>query len=202
MDATSGVFETRLSNDNITYTNWQLYAQFKPWFLQDGVGVRTVYLQLRDYAGLASQYYSQTIILDTTPPIISIISPSDNSVVKSSTVTVAWEGSDSTSDIDHYELRVDRAFWIDVGTNTTQIFTELGDGSHSVEVKAVNKAGSERVISVSFNVDTSLFFGLGFLEVIGILAVIILVILGVCIYFFKIRKQPPKGKGRLKGKFE
>jgi len=202
MDATSGIAEMRLSNDNVTYTDWQIYVQFKPWILQEVDGVRTVYLQLRDSARLISQVYSQTIILDPTPPIISVISPSNNSVIRSSTVTVTWEGSDNTSDIAHYELRLDRGFWVSVGTNTTQIFTGFGDGAHSIEIKAVNKVGLEKVISVSFNVDTSLLFGLGFLEVIGILAVIILVILGVCIYFFKIRKQPLKGEGRLGGKFE
>jgi len=189
MDATSGTAVMHFSNDNITYTNWQTYAPSKPWILQGVDGSKTVYMQLRDYAGLVSPAFFSTIILDSTPPTISITSPLDGSEVKSSTVTVTWTGADATSGIDHYEIRLNGGSWTNVGTNTTYAASGLGDGAHTLEVEAIDKAGMIRLSSVSFTANTSLLFGPGYIEEIIILATTILAVLGIALYFFKIKKH-------------
>lgn len=66
-DATSGIAEMRFSNNNVTWSDWGAYATSKTWTLTTGDGTKTVYVQIRDQAGLISTH-SDTIILDTTRP--------------------------------------------------------------------------------------------------------------------------------------
>jgi PKD repeat protein len=68
VDETSNVFQMCFSNDNLTYTDWEPYATSKSWTLTTLDGLKTVYVRFMDYSGLVSTS-SDTIILDTTPPI-------------------------------------------------------------------------------------------------------------------------------------
>jgi len=93
--------------------------------------------------------------VDNDNPSIQITSPQEGSIINTNTVNVTWTGSDANSGIDHYEIRIDSSSWIDVGTTTSYQFTNLNDGDHTVEVKAVDKAGNEMTDNVSFTVDTT-----------------------------------------------
>ena len=188
-DATSGVAQMRLSHDNATWTPWETYSTSKAWTLTTGDGTKTVYIQYVDNAGLVSQSYFDTITLDATPPAVVITSPSPGYEIKSSTITVTWTGSDATSGISHYEIRLDEYSWIDVGTNTTHTFTGLDDGSHTIEVKAFDNAALTKQDSVNFIVNTSPLLGPGYTEEAAILATTIIAAVGIALYFFKIRKR-------------
>ena len=188
-DATSGVAQMCFSHDNATWTPWETYSTSKTWTLTTGDGIKTVYVQFIDNAGLVSQSYSGTITLDTNPPAIVITSPSFGYEIKSSTITVTWTGSDGTSGISYYKIRLDDYSWIDVGTNTTHTFTGLDDGSHTIEVKAFDNAGLTKQDSVDFIVNTSPLFGPGYTEEAAILATTIIAAIGIALYFFKIRKR-------------
>lgn len=74
-DTTSGVAQMRFSNNGITYSAWQAYSTPTSWTLQEGDGVKTVYVQFKDNAELTSTY-SDTIALTTTPPPTPTPSPS------------------------------------------------------------------------------------------------------------------------------
>jgi hypothetical protein len=124
-------------------------------------------------------------------PAFTITSPPNDSEVRSSTVTVTWTVTDESSTIDHNEIRLDGGSWVDIGTNTAETFTGLSDGSHTVDVKATNEVGMSIQKSVSFTVNTGLLFGLGYFEIIAIFAIIIVVI-GITLYFLKIRKKASK----------
>ena len=87
---------------------------------------------------------------DTTPPSVSIISPSDGETITSSNVTVNWTGSDDGSGIDHYEIRMDEDPYVNVGTNVTYEFTDLSPGNHTVSVMAVDVAGNSNTATVTF----------------------------------------------------
>ena len=89
-DSTSGIAERWFSNDNITWMNWETYSASKAWTFTTGDGTRTVYVQVRDNAGLVSTIYSDEIVLDTTPPTVSISSPINGTELKSSTITATW----------------------------------------------------------------------------------------------------------------
>ncbi len=67
-DLTSGVSQARYSNDGIWDTEpWETPSAFKTWTLIAGDGIKTVYYQVKDNAGLLSSTYSDTIILETPP---------------------------------------------------------------------------------------------------------------------------------------
>lgn len=80
-DALSGVAQMRFSNDNATYTPPEPYATTKSWTLATGDGAKTVYAKFQDAAGNWSPPVSDTIVLDTTPPVVTITSPTDGAVV-------------------------------------------------------------------------------------------------------------------------
>jgi hypothetical protein len=135
---------------------------------------------------------TQTIV-DTIKPIISVISPQNGSTITSSTVDIFWVGSDITSEIDHFEIKIDNSTYVDVGVETNYTFFDVGDGDHIIVIKAVDKAGNSEEIVIEINIDTkpsSLDILITLYIVIGLIAVIIILIL-----FLSIRKkkssQPP-----------
>ncbi|KUO41780.1 MAG: hypothetical protein APZ16_00460 [Candidatus Hadarchaeum yellowstonense] len=53
-DATSGVAQMQFSNDGLNWTDWEAFSTTKQYLLQPGSGLRTVYVRVRDNAGLIS----------------------------------------------------------------------------------------------------------------------------------------------------
>ncbi|MEM4977003.1 MAG: Ig-like domain-containing protein, partial [Desulfurococcaceae archaeon] len=96
-----------------------------------------------------------TIGLDRIPPTVSIESPSSGTWLNTRDVTVTWSGSDSLSGIHHYEIRIDGGSWINVGASTSYIFTNLAEGTHTVEVKAVDKVGNTATSTITVGVDVT-----------------------------------------------
>lgn len=189
-DATSGTYQARYGNDGVWDNEpWETPSQSKTWTLPYGEGTKTVYCQIKDNAGLTSTTFSDTIILDTTPPTIATTTPIHGSETRSSTLTVAWTGSDETSGISKYEIRLDGGTWTDLETDTTYTFTGLADGTHTVDVKATDKAGNTKHETISFTVNTSPLLGLGYTELAVITAAIIIVAIGTGAYLLKTRKK-------------
>ena len=69
-DTGSGVAEVRISNNGLTWSDWQPYADVIPWTLP-ALDRRElpVYVQVRDRAGNESVIASDTIYLDLYPPM-------------------------------------------------------------------------------------------------------------------------------------
>ncbi|WP_084568007.1 Ig-like domain-containing protein [Brevibacillus panacihumi] len=64
--------QMRLSNVENEWTSaWMPYTPEYEWNLSAGEGLKTVYVQARDSAGLESQVVSRTIYLDQTPPDVT-----------------------------------------------------------------------------------------------------------------------------------
>ena len=95
---------------------------------------------------------SVTVLIDTTPPLIAILSPPNNSNISDSYVVVRWWGYDSNG-IDHYEVNLNGTGWIDVGLNTSYNFTGLSEGRYTVYVRAIDVANNSKIDSVMFTVD-------------------------------------------------
>jgi hypothetical protein len=182
-DTLSGVFQMRFSNNGTVWTSWEPYSTSKTWNLPAGDGVKKVYVQFKDNALLPSPSYDDSIVLDTSAPVILIESPSMNSQLRSSTVTVEWNGTDKGVGIDHFEIRLDDGSPVNVETRQTYTFSGLKDGNHTVKVVAFDRLGRSQEAFVNFSVNTSL---IEYVEIALVLAAIVL--LGTAIYFFKIRK--------------
>jgi hypothetical protein len=120
-----------------------------------GDGTKTVFYQVSNIVEMVSPTYSDNIILDTTPPAATITSPSEGEKMQSSSVTVAWSGSDGGSGLEKYEVKLDSENWISKGMSSSHTFTGVTNGSHSVYVKATDNAGNSKESTRSFSVVTS-----------------------------------------------
>ncbi|MFA5143183.1 MAG: glucoamylase family protein [Candidatus Omnitrophota bacterium] len=89
-DSGAGLNQMKFSNDNSTWSTPEGYATTKAWTLASGDGVKTVYVKYSDKSGNWSGSYSDTITLDTTPPVIVITSPADNAILNTTPVTVSY----------------------------------------------------------------------------------------------------------------
>jgi len=95
-DATSEIEYMMISN-TIAFTGrvWSEYNTSKEWSIS-GDGIKTVYIKVKDRAGMVSDVYSDNITLDTTAPTSLDISINSNQpYTNSTTVTLTLSASDS-----------------------------------------------------------------------------------------------------------
>lgn len=76
-DNSGSVSQMQFSNDNVTYAAPEAYATSKAWTLASGDGSKTVYVKFSDPSGNWSGPISDTITLDTAPPVLEVTWPSD-----------------------------------------------------------------------------------------------------------------------------
>jgi PKD repeat protein len=70
-DVLSGVKQVRFSNDGVwDNETWETLTSTKNWTLTLGDGMKTVYYQIMDNAGLTASY-SASVMLDTTTPSVN-----------------------------------------------------------------------------------------------------------------------------------
>jgi len=146
-DATSGLAEMRLSNDNTTYTEWQTYTTSKPWTLQDGDGTKTVYVQYRDKAGLISLSYEDTISSDTTKPTAN--AGQDITVYVDKVVTFDASGSTDNVGIVSYEWNFGDGT---TGTGKTTTHTYANPGPYTVTLIVKDAAGNSATHALTVTV--------------------------------------------------
>ena len=65
-DTTSGVYQVRYGNTGEPWSAWQAPSATKAWTLTAGAGLKTVWYQIMDNAGLVSTMYSDDITLTST----------------------------------------------------------------------------------------------------------------------------------------
>jgi len=186
-DSLSGIVTMRFSNDGKTYSQNEAYFTLKAWDLSSGDGVKTIYVNYTDYAG-NSQIYYDTIVLDTSPPMVSIVSPKLNATIGSQTVTINWNGTDLGLGIDHYEIKLDGGLPTNVGDLNTYTFSGLNDGNHTVYVKAFDKIGRTNETSVSFVINASPPGGIGYVEEVALIILVVAAI-GIIAYILRVKSK-------------
>lgn len=92
-DLEGEAIEMRFSNDGTTWSSWESKVSTKSWTLLIGDGSKTVYMQLRDTAGNISNTFSDTIVLDTTPPVITGVT---NNGLYNTDVTISFNEGTAT----------------------------------------------------------------------------------------------------------
>ncbi len=125
------------------------------------------------------------------PPTISILSPITGSEHRSSTMDISWNYSDIDSGIERCEVRIDDEAWIDVGTNTHYVFSSIGDGEHTVEVRVFNKYNLSNEDSTTFTVNTSLIGGPGWMDDTAILVTAAGIVIGLVALTITRKKKSP-----------
>jgi len=150
IDAASGLnyFEVKLDEDPWVKVEHAMAYEFKN--LSDGN--HTAYVKAYDVAGNVKET-NVNFKVDTTPPAVSLLSPSACSTLSYSNITVAWIGTDNISGIERYEVKLDEDSWVNMETNETYNFINLANGKHELYIKAIDKAGNAFEMQVSFNVE-------------------------------------------------
>ena len=74
-----GVSQMQFSNDGTTWSPFQPYAATAAWTLAAGAdGARTVFVRYADGVGNVSAAASDTVVLDTTAPLVKKVTPAKN----------------------------------------------------------------------------------------------------------------------------
>ncbi len=117
-------------------------------------GLHTVDIEAIDNAG-NNAVDTVNFTIDTTPPKVSIESPTDGTIFSKRDVTTQWSGEDTETGVDHYEIQLDGDGWTEVGTSTSHTFSGLSDGTHTVEVRAVDITRNSETDVTNFTVDAT-----------------------------------------------
>jgi len=176
--------------DRIGDVDKHVYTNLKPGYYE--ISVRA-----RDETG-RSRIDSISFTVDTTPPLIQIIEPSDGDVIISDRLDVKWEGEDKTTQIARYEIRIDGGEWIDVGTDTQYTFEELESGNYTIEVRAWDKAGNSEVDIVTIEiVEEEISLRLrDYWWLLSVVAVILIILLDIIFWRGDDKRKIPR-EGRL-----
>jgi len=152
----SGPSDMRFSNNGIKWSNWEPIANSKLWTLETGAGNKTVYVQVRDNAGLVSEKFSDSINLITTgdsvAPVTSIaFSGSKNSLgAYKSYVIIILSATDDLSGINLTEYSFDSKNW----TTYTAPFAISAEGQTTIYYRTYDLAGNvESTNSQTVNIE-------------------------------------------------
>ncbi len=118
-----------------------------------GDGVHTVAVIAEDRAG-NSDMDSVTVTVDSTPPYVHVIAPSDGAVLSTKFVTLEFEAGDEGSGLSYVSVSVDGSSPEKVGGSGRVNLGPLSDGQHDVILLAVDKVGNSATSSIRFYVDT------------------------------------------------
>jgi len=116
-----------------------------------GEGTHVIEVFATDVAG-AEGSDEVTVTVDCGPPTVEIQNPEDGSYFGSSTVEVSWTASDSGSGVATVETRIDAGDW-SAASGNSETYSDLEEGSHTVDVRAADEAGNSATDSVEFSVD-------------------------------------------------
>ena len=153
---------TSSTKPSATATGWKSissianYNDSISYVLSSGNGNKTVYAWCKDAAGNVSSTVSDTIILDTTTPAITIITPTSNDIfsTRSNTIRLSGNVSDNESGISKVTWSNDRGGnGIAAGTaNWTTTDINLVSGRNIITVTAIDGVGNISTDTITVNV--------------------------------------------------
>jgi len=158
-------------------------------------GAYTATLTVTDRAGNTATS-SILVTVDNTPPSVSISEPPANSRLRGS-VTIRWSASEAN--VDRVAITIDGETRDLTGaTSFVWDTTTIGDGSHTIEVRVVDKAGNERSDSITVTTDNvaaaaaaANVAGLTIGLLIAVAAAVVGFVFG---YVFRERRKPARPK--------
>jgi len=146
-DPASGVDSVRFSNSGSWSSDnqgWEAFSETKSWTLSSGDGGKTVYYQIRDNLGQVSMLFSDTIVVDATPPTGSIVINDGAAFTSSSSVTLKLTANDPTSGVSRVRISNDGVWDTELWTSfsSTKDWTlSSGNGVKTVYYQIEDKVG-------------------------------------------------------------
>jgi hypothetical protein len=187
-DATSGVKYTQFRIDGGA---WQEYDA--PVTMTSD-GIHMLVFRSIDKAGNVEDALTIEVKLDSTSPIVDLeLTDDGDGTLSTSTATVVWTGSDETSGIRCYEVRIDAGAYAQVNLGTSHVFTGIEDGAHTITVRAVDNAGNAVEESIQFTTDTD---AAGSAASIGVLLISIMILIAASIIILGMFLWRRRGKER------
>ncbi|MDP2905898.1 MAG: RHS repeat-associated core domain-containing protein [Candidatus Omnitrophota bacterium] len=143
----SGLDKMCFSGDNKTWSSPESYNTAKTWALSSGDGQKTVYVKFSDKTANWSSVYSSGIILDTAPPIGSVVINNGDASSENWDVSLNLSAADTGSGMNsgaQMEFSNDNANWSNVedyaAAKSWKLFS--GFGAKTVYVKFKDAAGN------------------------------------------------------------
>ena len=128
-------------------SNWTLKGQLT--FSSDGT--HTISINVTDAVNHNSNILTFHLTSDTTPPKVTITSPSNGAILNSKKVTISWNIVEAH--LDHINIP---NYATDLPPSTTSYTINVsGDGEYNITVSAVDKVGNTGSAWVDFTVDTT-----------------------------------------------
>jgi hypothetical protein len=141
-DSVSHITQMRFSNNGSSWSDWEPYATEMTWTLAVGDGLRTVYAEVRDNAGLSSTAATDSITVDTAPPVFSSFTVGSGSYTNSTSVTLYCSVTDSGSGMDTMSFSNNGTTWTPYTYAATCPWSiPSGDGVHTVWARFTDKSG-------------------------------------------------------------
>jgi uncharacterized repeat protein (TIGR01451 family) len=191
-DEGSGVDRFEIVLDNTTTTLMGTLTSKTYFSLNDGL--RTVMVHVYDKVGNHGEAYVNFTV-DTTPPDLVITYPSEGSVISSSDFEVEWTGTDETSGIQYYKLKIDDGEYLNMSLTTSYQVTDIADGSHTISINAVDYAGNSVITAITFLVDTGQITFDDELDILILYVILIIIIIAIfMIIFIVLFKRKGKSK--------
>ena len=130
------------------------YSASISYTLDDGDGSKTIYVWYEDDAGNISDTYSDSIILDTTPPEINITSPTSNDTYSTniSVVSIWGNASDATSGISTVKWENNKGGSGAASGTTSWSISNIGllvDAENIITVTTTDNAGNSASDSIT-----------------------------------------------------
>jgi len=147
----SGVAQVRFSNDGVWDTEqWQPFATSQSWLLSSGDGLKAVYCQIMDNAGLTSTF-SGSITLDTEKPVAH--AGQDQTAAASSSVT--FDAGDCTDNVGIASYNWDFGDGA-TGTGKTAAHAYSSPGTYTATLMVEDEAGNTATSSLTVTVQAGL----------------------------------------------
>jgi RHS repeat-associated protein len=117
-------------------------------------GPNTINIQATDSAGNVTNL-SRNVFIDTGAPAAFTPTANPSGWTNNNKPSITFNTTDSGSGIDHYEIGVDGGTTSGKITSPYTFTTAIADGEHTVQVKAVDRAGNSTIGEVKVYIDTA-----------------------------------------------
>jgi len=139
----------------MSYNGYTGYYEFSMMTTGLPDGKYNLTVSALDRSGKTSAAGPMPFNIDNVPPSFTLVSPREGDAITDNiTVVVAWTGGRAVPGEATVRYRIDTGAWIPAQVSTSA--DTLGDGSHSITVRAEDPAGHSTEVSVHIFIDRSI----------------------------------------------
>ncbi|HWU44140.1 MAG TPA: hypothetical protein VN132_11900, partial [Bdellovibrio sp.] len=130
--------------------SWETYATSKTWTLANPNAMDTISVQFRDYEGSVSLCATASIVHDNAAPQISVTADPKNSNLTGTNNVFNYQATDAGAGVKSVTCSIDGQAVACSGSSGQITASNLGAGSHTVSVAAVDNLNQSTEAHVSF----------------------------------------------------